>query len=169
MLCQDIAVLLKLTLRTGPRILSKDLANELFLSTTEISTSLRRCRDSGLLHLSDLEKRVNRPGLLEFLNHGMRYAFPPRRGGLVRGLPTAAAAMPLKDQFVGDVEPPSVWPYAEGNVRGLSFSPLYKNAPQAALADSRLYELFALCDAIRGGGARERSLAAEFLRKALNV
>jgi hypothetical protein len=169
MLGQDIAVLLKLTLRTGPRVLSKDLASELFLSTAEISNSLRRCKESGLLYLSDLEKRVNRPGLLEFLSHGMRYAFPAQKGGLVRGLPTGAAVMPLKEHFVDDREPPSVWPYVEGNVRGLSFSPLYKSAPKAALADSRLYELFALCDAIRGGRARERNLAAEYIRKALNV
>src|SRR5437899_1881687 len=114
MLGQDIAVLLKLTLRSGPRVLSKDLAKELFLSTAEISNSLRRCRESGLLYLSDLEKRVNRPGLLEFLSHGLRYVFPPQKGGLVRGIPTAAAAKPLKEHFVDDREPPSVWPYPEG-------------------------------------------------------
>jgi hypothetical protein len=169
MVGQDIALLLKLTLQTGPRVLSKDLANQLFLSTAEISNSLRRCKDSGLLSLSDLEKRVNRPALLEFLLHGIRYVFPAQKGGLVRGLPTSAAMMPLKEQFLDDPDPPSVWPYAEGHVRGLSFSPLYKSAPRAALADHRLYELLALCDAIRGGRVRERTMAAEYLRKALNA
>jgi hypothetical protein len=50
-------------------------------------------------------------------------------------------------------------------VRGLSFSPLHKNVPRAALADTRLYELLALVDALRGGGARERVLAASELSK----
>jgi hypothetical protein len=94
---------------------------------------------------------------------------PPKRGVLVRGVPTAAAAEPLKSHFVDNGEPPPVWPYSEGSVRGLSFSPLYKNAPKAALLDSRLYELLALCDAIRSGRTRERVLAVELLRKALNA
>jgi hypothetical protein len=169
MLGQDIALLLRLTLRPEPRVMSKKLASELFLSRAEISNSLQRCQTSGLLYLSDLEKRVNRPALLEFLAHGMRYAFPPERGGLVRGIPTAMAVAPLSLHFAEDKEPPPVWPYPEGSVRGLSFSPLYKCAPKAALADSKLYELLALCDAIRGGRTRERSMAIEYLRKELNA
>lgn len=89
--------------------------------------------------------------------------------GRVRGVPTAAAAEPLKSHFVDDGEPPPVWPYPEGTVRGLSFSPLYKSAPKAALLDSRLYQLLVLCDAIRSGRTRERVLAVELLRKALNA
>jgi hypothetical protein len=52
-----------------------------------------------------------------------------------------------------------VWPDAEGSVRGIEFSPLYKNVPQAALRDTKLYELLALVDAIREGRAREREVA----------
>jgi hypothetical protein len=169
MLGQDIAVLLKICLLQEKRILSKKLAEELFLSTAEISKSLNRCKDSGLLYWSDLEKRVNRSALLDFLAYGMRHVFPPKKGALVRGVPTAAATEPLKSHFLDDGEPPPVWPYPEGTVRGLSFSPLYKGAPRAALLDSRLYELLALCDAIRGGRTRERVLAVDLLRRALNA
>jgi hypothetical protein len=169
MLGQDIALLLKICLLEGPKILSKKLAEELFLSSAEVSKSLKRCKEAGLLYRSDLEKRVNRSALLDFLAYGMRHVFPPRRGALVRGLPTAAAAEPLKSRFVDDGEPPPVWPYPQGTVRGLSFSPLYKSAPKAALFDPRLYELLALCDAIRSGRTRERILAVELLRKALNA
>jgi hypothetical protein len=91
MLGQDIAILLKICLLEGPKILSKKLADELFLSTAEVSKSLNRCKDSGLLYWSDLEKRVNRSALLDFLAYGMRYVFPPQRGALVRGVPTASA------------------------------------------------------------------------------
>jgi hypothetical protein len=169
MLGQDIAILLKICLLEGPKILSKKLADELFLSTAEVSKSLNRCKDSGLLYWSDLEKRVNRSALLDFLAYGMRHVFPPKKGGLVRGVPTSTAAEPLKSHFVDNGEPPPVWPYPEGTVRGLSLSPLYKSAPKAALLDPRLYELLALCDAIRSGRTRERVLAVELLRKALNA
>jgi hypothetical protein len=169
MLGQDVALLLKLSLLQGPRVLSKTLADELFLPPGEVSKSLNRCKDSGLLYWSDLEKRVNRSALLDFLAYGMRHVFPPKRGALVRGVPTAAAAEPLKSHFQDDGEPPPVWPYPEGSVRGLSFSPLYKSAPKAALFDSKLYELLALCDAIRSGRTRERVLAVELLSKALHA
>jgi hypothetical protein len=169
MLGQDIAILLKISLMKGPKILSKKLAEDLFLSPAEVSKSLNRCKDSGLLYWSDLEKRVNRSALLDFLAYGMRHVFPPKRGALVRGVPTATAAEPLKSHFVDNGEPPPVWPYAEGSVRGLSFSALYKSAPKAALLDPRLYELLALCDAIRSGRTRERVLAIELLRKALHA
>jgi hypothetical protein len=169
LLGQDIAILLKICLLEGPKILSKKLADELFLSPAEVSKSLNRCKDSGLLYWSDLEKRVNRSALLDFLAYGVRHVFPPERGGLVRGVPTAAAVEPLKSHFADNGEPPPVWPYPEGTARGLSFSPLYKTAPKAALLDSKLYELLALCDAIRSGRTRERVLAVELLRKALNA
>jgi hypothetical protein len=168
MVGQDIVMLLKLSLQRESRVLSKKLANELFLSPSEISKSLHRCREAGLLYWTDLEKRVNRPALLELLSHGLRYVFPPEKGGLTRGIPTATAVEPLKAYFPANTEPPPVWPYAEGTVRGFSFSPLYRSVPQAALLDKELYKLLALCDAIRDGRARERTLAIHLLEKALN-
>lgn len=169
MLGQDIAVLLKLSFREEPRVLSKKLAGELFISASEMSKSLSRCRDSGLLYWNDLEKRVNRPALVEFLAHGIRYVFPPQKNGLVRGIPTASSAKPLSAYFVEDKDPPTVWPYPEGTARGISFLPLYAGAPKAALADERMYELLALCDAVRGGRTRERKMAIDLIGKALNV
>jgi len=101
----------------------------------------------------------NRANLKEFLIHGVRYAFPVRRGGLVRGIPTAHAAPPLKQQIAESFDPPPVWPDGNGSARGLEFSPLYRNVPAAARRDPRLYELLALVDAIRDGRAREREIA----------
>jgi hypothetical protein len=89
----------------------------------------------------------------------VKYAFPVHRGGLVRGIPTAHAAPPLNQQIAESSDPPPVWPDAEGSVRGVEFSPLYKNVPTAARRDTRLYELLALVDAIRDGRARERAIA----------
>ena len=166
---QDIALLLKLAIQNEPRMPSKSLAESLFISPSEVSKALKRCADSGLLYISDGEKRVYRSALMEFLSHGLKYAFPPARGSLVRGVPTAAAAEPLKSRFLEDGDPPAVWPYAEGKVRGISLEPLYKGAPRAALQDQKFYGVLALCDAIRGGRTRERNLAVELLGKELNA
>jgi hypothetical protein len=86
-----------------------------------------------------------------------------------RGVPTSYAAKPLKKSIVPGDEPPPVWPFAEGPVRGYAFSPLHKNVPKAALADPQLYELLALVDALRDGKARERELAARELSKRLEA
>ena len=80
-------------------------------------------------------------------------------------MPTSYAAKPLSSEFISDNDPPPVWPDPDGEIRGVSFSPLYKSAPHAAKKDSRLYELLVLIDAIRGGRARER----EFARNELSI
>ncbi|HEY4382655.1 MAG TPA: helix-turn-helix domain-containing protein [Acidobacteriaceae bacterium] len=166
---QDIALLLKLAVQNEPLIPSKTLAESLFISPSEVSKGLKRCVNAGLLYISGSEKRVNRSALMEFLAHGLKYAFPPARGTMVRGVPTAAAAEPLKSRFLEDGEPPAVWPYAAGKIRGISLAPLYAGAPKAALRDPRLYSVLALCDAIRSGRTREKNLAVELLGKELNA
>lgn len=165
---QDIAILIKLAIH-GSDTPSKILAETLTISPSEVSKSLKRCIDSGLLYVSNGDKRVNRSGLLEFLTHGLKYAFPAVRGSMVRGVPTAAAAEPLKAHFSDDDEPQPVWPYPEGKVRGISLAPLYKGAAKAALQDSQFYEALALCDAIRVGRTRERNLAVSLLEKSLHA
>jgi hypothetical protein len=166
---QDIALLLKLAMQGTPQMQSKSLAESLSISPSEVSKALKRCVDADLLYISGAEKRVNRSALMEFLSHGLRYVFPPKRGSMARGVPTAAAAEPLKSRFLEDKEPPTVWPYAEGQVRGISLAPLYQGAPKAALRDPKLYSALALCDAIRSGRTRERNLAIELLGKEINA
>ncbi|MFZ0303748.1 MAG: hypothetical protein WAL75_13750 [Terracidiphilus sp.] len=160
----DLVVLLKLSLEEGrPPYLQ--LARDLYLYPSEVYSSVKRARASQLLQGPQLDDRLNRSAFLEFLLHGVRYAFPPVRGTLTRGVPTAYAAPPLSLSIAPGTDPPPVWPLSTGTVRGVSFSPLHKNAPRAALADSRLYELLALVDALRDGRARERVLAGSELTK----
>ena len=85
------------------------------------------------------------------------------------GVPTAAAVEPLKSRLLDDGEPPLVWPYAEGKVRGISLAPIYKGAPKAALIDARFYGVLALIDVIRSGRARERNLAIDLLKKEIHA
>jgi hypothetical protein len=159
----DIVVLLKLSLVNGERPPYLQLANELFLYPSEVYAAIRRARASHLVQGPALKDRLNRSGLLEFLLHGIRYAFPAQHGGMTRGLPTRYAAAPLKQQLTQGGEPPPVWPHVEGTVRGWSLAPLHKNVPKAAAADPALHELLALVDAMRDGAARERELAAREL------
>jgi hypothetical protein len=161
----DIVVLLKLALKDGrPPYLQ--MANELHLYPSEVYNSIKRARASHFIQRPE-EDRLNRSALLEFLLHGIRYAFPAEKGAMTRGVPTGYAAPPLLESIAASSEPPPVWPYADGPVRGYSFAPLHKNVPQAALEDSKFYELLALVDALRDGRARERELAGRELKKRL--
>ena len=163
----DIVVLLKLSLLTGERPSYLQLANELHLYPSEVYASIKRARASHLVQGPELKDRLNRSALLEFLLHGIRYAFPAERGAMTCGVPTRYAASPLKQHLEQGKEPPPVWPYAEGSVRGYSFAPLHKNVPKAALGDPCLYELLVLVDALRDGKARERNLAVKEISKRL--
>jgi len=160
-------VLLKLSLAGRERPPYLQLANDLHLYPSEVYASVKRARASHLVQGPQLKDRLNRSALLEFLLHGIRYAFPAETGAMTRGVPTRHAPSPLKQHLVQGDEPPPVWPYSDGSVRGYSYAPLHKNVPKAALADPRLYELLVLVDALRDGKARERELATKELRKRL--
>jgi hypothetical protein len=116
-------------------------------------------RESRLLHGPKLKDRPNVSALEEFLVHGLKYAFPAERGEVTSGIPTSYAAEPLKSEVAMSNDLPPVWPWPEGNTRGIRLEPLYKNVPRAALRDPKLYQLLALVDAIRDGRARERKIA----------
>ena len=106
--------------------------------------------------------------LLEFLIHGVKYAYPPDRGGISRGLPTSYAAQPLKELIMQTDDPPPVWPDPEGQVRGYEFSPLYSAVPHACKVDPKLYELLALVDAIRDGSSRETEIAIKEIQNRIS-
>src|ERR1700681_1175546 len=94
---------------------------------------------------------------------GSSTRFRPRRGEVTRGVPTSYAAPPLNKEIELGSELPPVWPFPEGQHRGVSLEPLYKTAPAAALRDPIFYEMLALIDALREGRARERKLAEKEL------
>lgn len=60
-------------------------------------------------------------------------------------------------------EPPPVWPYAHGQVRGQAVEPLHRAAPEAIEEWSDLGEILALLDSLRVGDARVRKVAEDFL------
>lgn len=162
---QDILVLLKLIAINREDWAYGQLAADLGMSSSEVHAALKRAVAGRLaVQVSGTIKPYVR-NLQEFIVHGLRYVFIAERGELTRGLPTGASAPPLADLFVSSDEPPLVWPDPDGEVRGMSLSPLYKSVPKAARGDKALYELLVLVDAIRAGRAREQSIAVQELEK----
>lgn len=169
---QDLLVALKATLLpAGGRFRFSAVAADLGLSRSEVHAAVSRAVHAKLLMrvpLANVDGAAPiRRNILEFVLHGARYAFPPDLGGVTRGLPTGYAAPVLSAFFAPASSLPPVWPDPNGSVRGRAFEPLYRSAPGAAAKDERLYALLALTDAIRGGGAREREIAARLLTESL--
>ena len=138
------------------------LAQSLFVSDAEANAAVRRASDAGLLTRGGGRRDKPRPvrrALLEFIEHGVRYAFYAVRGEPVRGTPTAHSAPPLVGKVADDGELPLVWPDAQGSMRGQGIEPLYPSVPDAVRGQPALHELLALVDAVRVGRARERALA----------
>jgi DNA-binding Lrp family transcriptional regulator len=166
---QDIVVVLKLCAYPDARPAMSVIANELSLSPSEVHGAIGRLRASRLLHGPGLKDRPNISALEEFLIHGLKYAFPAEHGEVTRGIPTSYAAEPLKSEVSMSNDLPPVWPWPEGNTRGVGLEPLYKSVPRAALRDSNLYQFLALVDAIRDGRARERKIAERDLVRRLRT
>lgn len=141
------------------------------LSKSEISNSIARCRESGLL-TNDYDTglaKVNRRALLKITEHALKYFFPVRPGAMVRGIPTGFAAPALSKSIksAGGLIP--VWPEALGTERGQAIAPLYKTVPEAVKKDRILYHYLALVDAIRLGGPRECGVAINILKAGMGL
>jgi hypothetical protein len=161
---QDIVILLKIICYGNTSWYSKTLASDLSISTAEISLSLNRSVNAGLLDTD--KKKVRKQALSEFIVHGLQYVFPLSPGAVSRGLPTALSHPFMKTYFAADQQ--YVWPDAESDERGLSIQPLYAGAVCAAKKDQKLYLMLALIDVLRSGKTRERKLATEELQKQID-
>lgn len=163
---QDIYVLLKLVVIGDRQWSYADLAVELKMSPSQLHASVKRAIKSQLAVKQGERILPHFRNLEEFLVHGLRHVFWASQGEMTRGVPTSSSAPPLYNMFVAQAssEPPPVWPDPEGEVRGMAFSPLYKQAPKAVQNDKKFYELLALVDAVRSGRAREREAAVKEIR-----
>lgn len=164
----DVYVLLKVATMHGKEgWLQSGIASEIGVSPSVVNRALKKAEELKLYH--PVRKRINARPLEEALAHGARYFLAPKKGGEVRGIPTAWAAPPLLGEISSAEALPYVWPDPAGEVRGLSVEPLHPSAPKAARHDPGFYELLALVDALRLGGARERALAEKELRRRMGT
>jgi hypothetical protein len=166
---QELLVLLKSAAHPGRQFTYAVLAQELFMSSAEVHASVKRAMQAGLAAAHGRTWSPVGPALLEFLQHGVRYAFPAVIGPVKRGVPTSFGVEPLASLLAAGAEEAPVWALPEGTHKGPSLTPIYRTAPQAALADPALHRLLALLDALRMGRARERVLAMQYLSKELSA
>ena len=157
---QDILVLLKLALDDRAWTV-RALADELDLDVASVHRALGRLEEARLVGSEHSD--VNRAQAEEFLVHGLKYVFPARLSGLTRGVPTAWAASPLREELAPSDDPALVWPHPRGEVRGIALEPLHGKVPGLARKDPALAEALALLDGIRLGDARVRGLAVKHL------
>lgn len=163
---QDVVILLKVITLGEAKWRYSDIAQSLHMSQSEVAEALNRSKLARLVDNS--KKRVFRSSFMEFLTYGLKYVFPAQPGALVRGIPTAHAARPLSD-LISTGDEIYVWPTPMGNMRGQGIVPLYPSIIKAIRHDPALYELLALCDAIRVGRAREVKVAVEELSKRIKL
>lgn len=162
---QDLFVLLALLTRGSGPATYVELAAQTGLASSAVHSALKRTASAGLVRYQDRQPVLLKTPLREFVLSGAKYAFPPVHGRIARGVPTACAAEPLSSVLAPSSDPPPVWPYKNGNARGIGLEPLYPTVPEAALSNSNLYALLALFDALRSGQARERNLAKTMLEE----
>jgi hypothetical protein len=111
---QDVVVLAWLIAHGGPRPTFARLASVLSMSASEVHAAWKRLVEARLVSGPGGGPRPNLTAIEEFLTHGVRYAFPVRRGEMTRGVPTAHAAAPLDQKIAPGDDPPPVWPHPEG-------------------------------------------------------
>lgn len=160
---QDIVILLKIIALNSEDWQQKPLADSLKMSQSEVSQALVRLQYAGLI--AQNTKRVMRLALMDFLQYGISYVFPQRPGALVRGIPTAHSALPLRDKIISDE--PYVWPSSKGKIRGQAINPLYQSVPDSIEHDEKFYQLLSLVDALRVGKQREKAIALIELKQVI--
>jgi len=181
---QDIVILLKilsmmvLNKNDQDEYLSQNkLATLLCMSVSEVNAGIKRLVQSGLLApvLTDDPKNKiiflpSKSACEECLISGVKYFFPVELGSYTRGIATSYAAPILEKHFILGDDPIPVWPYGEGDKRGLALEPLYSSVPKSLtqFPDQTFYELLVLVDAIRSGRARERNIATALLKEKIH-
>jgi hypothetical protein len=144
----------------------RSLADRLHVPHPVVQRALSRTQDAGLY--SAERRAVHVPHFEEFALHALRFVAPTQMGALVPGVPAAWAAEPMAGAIRSSGnEPPPVWPYARGQVRGQAIEPLHPAAPEAAEGWPELGEVLALLDSLRAGDARVRQVAGDLLLRTL--
>ena len=161
---QDVVILLKLVALGKESWSYSRMAMALWMSPSEVHAGVKRAIQSKLASSQPAGVKPNVRNLEEFIIYGLPYVFVPELGEITRGMPTSYAGPPLSKFFIASDDLPPVWPDPDGEVRGQTFSPLYKSVPKAAREDGRLYELLTLVDAVRGGRVREREMACREIK-----
>jgi hypothetical protein len=144
----------------------RSLAGRLHVPHSVVQRALVRAQAADLY--SGEARKVHLPHFEEFAIHALRFLAPAQLGALMPGVPAAWGAEPMASTIRSSgEEPPPVWPYAQGRVRGQGIEPLHLSAPQAVEDWPELGEILALLDSLRAGDLRIRKVAEDLLSKNL--
>ena len=161
----DIYVLAGLLAQSEPWSY-RSLAERLRVPHPVVQRALARAKAADLY--SPDRREVHRPHFKEFAIHALRFVAPAQLGPLVPGVPAAWAAEPMASAIRSSgEEPPPVWPFARGRMRGQAVEPLHPAAPEAVEDWPELGELLALLDSLRIGDTRVRKVAGDLLSERL--
>jgi hypothetical protein len=171
---QDLVVALKVLTKKGAKWNQRELSQSLGMSLSEVNGAIKRATKAGLMvRTSKNEAPQSVPyALQEFIQHGVRYAFPLEKGSVTRGIPSGMVGAQLESEHLKlhEHEIP-VWPSPQGKVRGVGIRPLYRSIPDIVEKEENkeLYRLLSLVDMIREGRTRERNLASDMLAKRIGL
>lgn len=163
---QDIAILIKLLVKqkTKEKIEFKNIAYELYISQSEVTKSIKRLEKSKLLtRYSDDSVELHKHELMELFVYVVKYLFPAEVNIATRGMAAAHSSPHFKKIILS--EETYVWPYINGNIKGLALTPIYKTLANALdrTPDENFYAIISALDLIRLGGKRENKIAKEIL------
>ena len=142
----------------------RGISEAIGVSAGEVSKATKRLLASHLVVERSGSIFVESGALLEWLNYGIRYAYPQESVGYGRGMATSWNCPVLDSEVVPPI-PPLVWPLSGGDVEGALIKPIHNSVPFAASRDKQLYCAMSLVEAIRGGKPRELSIARDLLSK----
>jgi hypothetical protein len=165
---QDVIVAIKLAVNPDTSFTYARAAFELGLQPSRIHASV------GLIQLSRLgagpaiqQLTINRLRLADTLIYGVPTIFPAKVGAMSRGMRTAEINEIVPGHFSPTDEMAYVWPDPNGKVRGVSVTPLHPCVLVAASNDSKVKGLLIAIDVCRTAAARERKIARDYIRTAL--
>ena len=92
---QDLLIALKLSANRERVFTFNQLARELNMSDSEIHAGFLRAEKSRLITRRNGKMESIGPALKEFIEHGVKYAFPSVIGAMQRGVPTGVGAQKI--------------------------------------------------------------------------
>ncbi len=171
---QDVIVLLRVRQCSYSRWTYSEIARDVGLSSSQVHAAVRRSAAAGLFSKSRMEVRPK--AMVEFLLHGVRYAFPAQLLPAAVGHATASSHPALLARLRRASEDSAgrwVWPDATGATFGTGLLPLHPCAARIAASSEpaieELYLQLALLDEIRVGTGRGRKIASDLLRQAIEA
>lgn len=164
----DLVCVLRILVWPGGKWTYRELAAQLDIGLSQAHDAMQRAKLSRLYDSN--RQLVRKKNLMEFLEHGVKYAFPAYVESEAVGIRTAANASPVRDLLTAANEMPCVWESSLGNTPGVAVAPLHGVVPAATRQDMVFYELMTLIDILRlDASARQVNLARKLLAERLKT